>query len=274
MRTKWGAYESESREFRFASSKTPTSSPSAEAQIMDWADDVTYAVHDVEDFYRARMLPLDELRNIEKKAGEFIQYVETRLDGKRRHNGQGYDLRLMERQFDRLRSNFLPATPFSGSRADRGSLHELASTFITKYVDAVSLERNGQLRIAKESEHEVALLKQLTWFYIIDDPSLATLQEGQKRIIRHLFETFSDLVNQAAADVSKERRLPTGLRELLYINRVDPDALTSSNSDDDLLKARSVVDYITSLTEDQAVELYSRLTGQSSGSVLDGWIRL
>lgn len=34
---------------------------SFECQLMDWCDDVTYAVHDVEDFYMAGMIPLDRI---------------------------------------------------------------------------------------------------------------------------------------------------------------------------------------------------------------------
>jgi dGTPase len=34
---------------------------SPEAAIMDWADDITYAVHDLVDFYCAGQIPVDRL---------------------------------------------------------------------------------------------------------------------------------------------------------------------------------------------------------------------
>src|SRR5262249_7337669 len=56
---KWGAYDSEKRDFDFASQLLPeTNQPTLEAALMDWADDITYSVHDLEDFYRAARLPL------------------------------------------------------------------------------------------------------------------------------------------------------------------------------------------------------------------------
>lgn len=39
----------------------PSAEQSFESQLMDWCDDVTYAVHDVEDFYMIGMIPLGEL---------------------------------------------------------------------------------------------------------------------------------------------------------------------------------------------------------------------
>jgi dGTPase len=49
---KWGAYKSEVADFEFARKICPPQkfALSPEAALMDWADDVTYSVHDLEDF--------------------------------------------------------------------------------------------------------------------------------------------------------------------------------------------------------------------------------
>ena len=60
-RQKFGAYRSEDKQFKFAREYSSDQNPCLEAQIMDWADDISYAVHDLEDFYRAGMIPLDRL---------------------------------------------------------------------------------------------------------------------------------------------------------------------------------------------------------------------
>jgi dGTPase len=51
---KIGAYETERRDFEFARELYPNSqSKTMEAALMDWGDDITYSIHDLEDFYRA-----------------------------------------------------------------------------------------------------------------------------------------------------------------------------------------------------------------------------
>src|SRR5665811_1500677 len=61
---KWGVYASEQDEFDWSRSHLidhRRDHKTLEAEIMDWSDDIAYAVHDLEDFYRAGLVPLDRL---------------------------------------------------------------------------------------------------------------------------------------------------------------------------------------------------------------------
>lgn len=58
QRNKWGSYNSEEDVLLWArASYGHDRFKSAEAELMDWADDVTYAVHDVADFFRTGLIP-------------------------------------------------------------------------------------------------------------------------------------------------------------------------------------------------------------------------
>jgi dGTPase len=59
---KWGAYTTEREEFEWARRFGPADDHQcAEASVIDLSDDIAYAVHDLEDFYRAGLIPLDRL---------------------------------------------------------------------------------------------------------------------------------------------------------------------------------------------------------------------
>ena len=60
---KWGAYRVDKHRFDWTRVGWGDGVVSLEAQLMDWADDVTYAVHDLEDFYRAGLIPIHRLVN-------------------------------------------------------------------------------------------------------------------------------------------------------------------------------------------------------------------
>ena len=82
-RKKWGAYPSEREDFDFAARLLPRpNQPTIEARLMDWADDITYSVHDLEDFFRAGRIPLHLLGRADSPEQQafFDNVFERRFD--------------------------------------------------------------------------------------------------------------------------------------------------------------------------------------------------
>ena len=78
---KWGAYSSESEEFEWARELGPADAKSPEAELMDWADDIAYSVHDIDDFYRAGLIPLDRLLTDTDERDRFLTKALSRWAG-------------------------------------------------------------------------------------------------------------------------------------------------------------------------------------------------
>lgn len=68
---KWGYYQSENDRYDWARDGV-SEGRTLEAELMDYADDVTYAIHDVVDFYMGGLIPLDHL------LGEAMRRSKTR----------------------------------------------------------------------------------------------------------------------------------------------------------------------------------------------------
>ena len=67
---KWGAYGGADAERLRTILGVPlglTTDATFEAQLMDWCDDVTYAVHDVVDFYQSGDIPLEKFFLLQRK---------------------------------------------------------------------------------------------------------------------------------------------------------------------------------------------------------------
>src|SRR5207247_4642798 len=72
--TKFGVYDSDGDAFAFARTGFTAEHKSIEAEIMDFADGVAYSVHDLDDFYRAGLIPLDRL--CRERTDDFDRLVE------------------------------------------------------------------------------------------------------------------------------------------------------------------------------------------------------
>ena len=258
-RAKYGAYRSESEVLGWTRRlhTVGDEDPCTNAAIMNWADDVAYAVHDIEDFYRSGLLPLERLYWSQTERRSLLDWVHGRWAVLESPPipADNWDLagRTVDRLFDELPFHRL-TEPYQGKRAQRKILRRATAFFIGRYLNAVRLHReNGGWRLGfadgDEARHEVEIMKELVWFYVIDRPALRTQQHGQQRIISELFTIYKD----AAAD-GDNAVLPVSMRE----------AVT-----DGVPLERAAADAISSLTEQQAVVLWRKLTGIAQGPLLD-----
>lgn len=256
--TKWGAYRTEQDVVRWVRPHGPwdeTAAPSLEATIMDWADDIAYAIHDVEDFYRAGLMPLDRL--VTDKA-ERNRFAEARLMNLGHVSG-GLNPQAI---FVELAEGFPITESYVGTRRQRALIRGWTSTLISRYLHAttcsVGADASLQIAIGARERCEVLILKQLTWHYVIDRASLAMQQYGQRAMIRTLFSAFT-------ADTSSVS--PTGGHHHALFPAYYRDLLEQGI--DDTKRTRLVIDLIASMTERQVVDTYRRLSGIEQGSAFE-----
>jgi dGTPase len=253
---KWGAYSSERKDYDFAVELcTSAQVKTIEASLMDWADDITYSVHDAEDFYRAGRLPLHLLadRRYDKERKGFFEKAFARHADK---HGIWSDQKALEDAFKEVIVGLFPLEgPYTGEWEERADLRDFSSQLIGRYVGATTIRERGgslQLHIDEDRELEVAMLKELTWVYVIEAPELASQQEGQRKVIEGLFRIYWD----AAQGHNSAHLSPPYYRRAL------------EKAADSQEKMRVVVDMIAGMTEEQALAMHSRLIGVSVGSGL------
>ncbi len=305
---KWGCYPTEQRYFDFA--RQPLDSKherTLEAEIMDFADDLTYAIHDVDDFYRDGLIPFDKLLREAKELVELQEaegLVEPGDSSAKEVNidtaasqAEGTDLKAFEeylikksdidlQEGDAIRffielvldgpnvtDHFF--SPYDGTEEEQRALNQFVSAMIARYLealqetagdrDSVYLERSDEdspptLEINSKFRREIDILKQLTFYYVISNPTLAAQQRGEEQIINELFDV---LYEEADPDGVYTSAIPVQYRE--RVDQID-DA-------DDPLRARIVADMIAAMTEPQAITLHKRLVGRSPGSLQDEIMR-
>lgn len=257
---KWGVYRTELDEFEFARKLTRGEAKTAEAEIMDWADDIAYSVHDLEDFHRCQAIPWHlfqhetERKRLKKSAidnwFEAPPNATTRL---RRAYFRLSQLLLLVPE--------LTQQPYEGTRQQRQQIRFLTSSLIGRYIHGIKLKKaksvDGRcVEINSDFEDEVRLLKQVTRDYVVGNPALLAQQHGHMIVIKDL---FTDLLNDINKYPKEQPKIfPKRLRHFLDI---EPK------------KERIVADCISSLTEAEILGLHGRLRGYASGSVLDPIVR-
>lgn len=236
-----------------------------EAQIMDWADDVAYSVHDLEDWNRAGYMPLAQLATDETEQRRFADFVASRrepeeasklrdrvMDLVTDRTGPFQDFRLAR---DRGEPIF-DATSGASRRAIRrlrGNVFDDAMSDFTiearhETHDGVPRRYRFAFTPAEPVAFKVSVLKELLWLYVVDDARMATQQHGHRRVITRLFRVY-----ERAARRDELRLFPLDRRR--HINE----------SSDPLERLRSVVDFVCDQTDADALRLHERLRAGGVG---------
>ena len=250
-KAKWGYYQSEYDDFEFCrveSGYAQTIVRSIDAEIMDIADDITYAVHDAEDFFRAGLLPLHSMAEDTYEREWFLERSDLDRDA----------------TIAFLDSLILPR--FQGTHANLAQLAEFRSSMVDRFIRGIGVNTGSGLPHIAIDAHvafDIKVLKALTTTYVIDSPAVQTQRYGQRRIIRSLFEIYLEEATRPTSSRA-DRLMHLQIFPPLYQERICDIPIEDVPS----LK-RQIADLIASMAETQVVDTFQKLTGLSQGSVID-----
>jgi dGTPase len=275
----------------------PPGRQTLECSVMDLADDIAYSLHDVEDFHRSGVLQFSpvsgEFRSWESDRKQLAAMEDSELVRADRQPGTGLERlrrRLATRDawiFDEdtfaaavasVGEEFVDgvlARPYDGSMvADRA-----ASGFTARWIDRLissvqanpdAAIRSGYVGLSSAAWHQVSVLKFVNQYFILERPDLAMLQRGQEQTIEQLVVAFDNWLSDRGDAVRAPRRLVdlvlAATRGYERVAREQPHWLDGRSTDADLARmgrGRGIIDYVSGLTDAQAVAYAARLGGAS-----------
>ncbi|MEH1102272.1 deoxyguanosinetriphosphate triphosphohydrolase [Micromonospora sp. CPCC 205561] len=262
---KFGAYADDLPVFSWLRAGAPPDGDAAvpggarrclEAQVMDWADDVAYSVHDVEDGIHGGYVALRPLlRDAQERAALCADVAAT-------YSGES-PADLGEVLLELLDDPVLaPLAGYDGSHRAQVALKETTSVLTGRFVSTVvaaTQERYGpgphrryaaDLVVPRRTRARCALLKGIALRYVMRRPGAGDRYRRQREVLAELVHTLSG-------------RAPDGLDPVF--------APLWRDAPDDAARLRVVIDQVASLTDPAAVAWHARLVrGVASGGPTGG----
>jgi dGTPase len=214
---------------------------SMEAQIMDYADDVSYCVHDFEDGYAQGLITYDQLngpnnsRFLEQifslyphnfTAAEFEQAYQRLVDG-----------HFFSLQFDASFETLAELKSITSDligRFTRASVHATREAYPNQYSsNCCPIRYQADLVVPRNTYAEILLLKSINFKLIMENDVIQKNREHQAQIIEGLFEYFQN----------PDRIFPW--LQFFY-----------QRADNDEQRQRVIIDQIASLTDQSAQQIY------------------
>jgi dGTPase len=261
---KYGAYGSEKADFDFARADHPDNRQSLEAAVMDFADGLAYSVHDLEDFIRAGLVPLARLIT----SREWERFLENwGRDANDRTIARAIEDDHVVAVLRDLVISLDLGEEYRGTLAQRARLRSRTSALIRKFLPDVRIAEPGAespLLIDELQEIQMKFLQRLVWYYVIQNPRLATQQAGQRQIVEGLFREFLNASEPDRQGRPRNRYIipPAVERDLEFVLQITGD-------DQYRARLRLAADAVCSFTDAEAVAMSHRLRGSAPGSVMD-----
>lgn len=207
-----------------------------ECAVMDLADDIAYAVHDLDDFTRAGVLQhaavsgelrawlagssgLEAVHRGEVAAswrtpGHSLELLWRRLSGKDSWIADREAFAAAVHRISEELGEELLAVPYDGGIDSERAVSGFTRRWIEHLRTSIVVEehphvRSGPVRLNQQAWHEVAVLKFVHSHFVLERPGLAQPQRGMARIVEQLTLGFDDWL----ADPDDAGRAPRKLTE-------------------------------------------------------------
>lgn len=191
---KYGCYDEDAAVLEWVRSGHEDETPSMEAQVMDWADDVAYSVHDVEDGIVSGRISLGVL-------WDFVELAKLAEKGARAFGGTQEELIAAADSLRRL-PLVAQCAEFDASLRAHATLKKLTSELVGRYVSstiqATLAEQprgagwlgrtHGRLVVPGPARGEVMLLKTIAVLYVMDERRHLVRQDQQRDRIYRVFD--------------------------------------------------------------------------------------
>ena len=240
---KFGVYDDDVDVFNWVRNDRTDDITCFEAQVMDWSDDVSYSVHDVEDAVFAGHVNIDILKSKTGRS-EIIEVAQNWY-------GNEFAVELLDEAL--LRISSLPSWPnsFDGTMASLASLKNLTSTLIGRFCLAAQkatqakfgskpLTRySADLIVPDDARYEVTALKALAARYVMN-------RDGADQMYARQRQQIHDLVGVLSLD------------PMAGLDRFHKELWV--NADSSQSKARVVIDQVAALTDVSLVHWHAKLS--------------
>jgi dGTPase len=239
-RAKFGVYDDDVATFHWVRTGRHDEHRPLETQVMDFADDVAYSVHDLEDGVVAGLIDLAALPE---------PAVRDQVVARARQSYLGAGDFELEEVYGELVGDLRPARPYAGSLADLAALKDVTSGLIGRFCTAAEqatrarygeqpLSRyDADLLVPTQVQVEIAVLKAMASVLVMDLPAARARQEREREIVQELVDGLS--------------RRPEAMEPAYQLLHAEAAGETA--------QLRVVVDQVAALTDAAAWGLHRRL---------------